>query len=1070
MQAISGIEKIDKVIAIDQTPIGRTPRSNPATYVKIFDAIRDLFSQLPESRAFGYEKGRFSFNVKEGSCPHCSGMGMIKIDMDFMEEEWTLCPFCKGKRFDAKTLSVLYRGKSIHDVLEMSSERSACFFFPYPSHPAKIRRAFRVGLDYFASDNHRRLYLAERRRGSNLPKNLGAPHLTIPLYLWMSQQQGSISTTYKNFSMLCNSWWRWDIAFLSLNTIWTLSNAPTGSLTSAPKGARKGADRLETGTPEAIAKKNTATGMRCKKFCALLLRKKEKLALHKSIPSSLYPHQRSAAKQPEKNRRGNTPRKNHLCTGPSGSGKSSFALETVYAEGQRRYIDSLSFFARQFIKQMPKPKVDEIDGLSAAIAIEQKSHAGSARSTIGTLTEVYDYLRVLYAHLGVAHSPETGQKIQAISKEFVLEKLLMLPQGAKIQILSPLIVPPKEMFESAKEKLQKQGFVRIRLNGAFYELDDEKIPYERGRKNEMFIVVDRLIIKPDIRKRLLDAIDAAAGLSGGTLTTNTENGDLFFNLSFADPTTGKSYPPITPHTFSFNTEQGMCLDCTGLGFQYGADLARFPEILRYTPVGLLRLLWKDYLSSKALSFISDLLEANNVPPHKALRQLSAVQMRFFFDGSPENNQHGLRWIGLNPTFAKLAKVGQAQIRHALSSLLDQNLCPSCKGARLNPLARNVRLGELSISDLCALPIEEALDFIAKITLAKDDHHFLDETLEQLKKRLHFLKLIGLEYLSLDRSAPTLSGGETQRIRLARQLGSGLTGCLYVLDEPTIGLHPHNNALLNDALKRLCALGNTLLLVEHDPLTIELADYVLDFGPEAGKAGGQIVAEGSLQEIIKNPKSLTGAYLSGRKKIPLPAKRRTSQETLQIHNASLHNLKNISVSFPIKAFSCITGVSGSGKSTLLIDIIQPAMTLGLAQNKDTLPYLGAILSGISHFDKLIALNQNPIGHTQRADVASYSDLLSPLRFFYAALPAARAKGLQPKNFSANHKRGMCTTCFGLGTKTIQLQFLPPVKVVCEACRGYRLNPRSLEVHYKEKNLGQALQMTVTEALVFFFRTA
>ncbi len=745
----------------------------------------------------------------------------------------------------------------------------------------------------------------------------------------------------------------------------------------------------------------------------------------------------------------------------------------MYAEGQRRYIESMSAYARQFVKQMPKPKVERIEGLSPAIAIEQKSHAGNPRSTIGTMTEAYDFLRVLYAHLGTAYDPETGEEIRTISKEYVLNRLLELPERSKLYILSPVSLKRNEKFEELKDKLQRQGFLRIRLNNTYYELDQE-IPFDKQRKNALFLVIDRLMVSKDDEKRLFDAIDKAAALSEGTLVAATEEKDLFFNLSFAVASTGKSYPPITPHTFSFNTESGMCPDCQGLGFQYGADLSRHKEIMKLSPVDLLFLLWKENRTKEALAVFLQFLHQHNIDPDESFSELGSDELQILFGGSKEAFEKKgmvLKWRGFNHVFATLAKSSDPLIREALLPLLDQNECLSCGGTRLNPLARNVKVMGSTIADVCRIPIDGAAEFIEKISLNKDDHLFLDETLRQLKHRLHFLRAIGLGYLSLERSAPTLSGGEAQRIRLARQLGSGLTGCLYVLDEPTIGLHPHDNEQLNQALKSLCALGNTLLLVEHDPLTIQIADYILDFGPHAGKKGGHITASGTLPQILSNPHSLTGDYLSGRKKIPLPKTRRKSDEFLTIKHATLHNLKQLDVDIPIGTCTCITGVSGSGKSTLLSDVLQPAAELSLrgkrgrGKGSSEVTYLGAKVEGMDAFDKLLVLDQNPIGHTNRADVSTYVDLLSPLRHFFASLPEAKARGLSAKNFSFNHRKGMCTKCWGLGTRQISMQFLPPVKVTCESCHGFRLNPLSLKVTTKGKHLGQILQMTVDEALTF-----
>ena len=681
------------------------------------------------------------------------------------------------------------------------------------------------------------------------------------------------------------------------------------------------------------------------------------------------------------------------------------------------------------------------------------------------MTESYDFLRVLYAHLGKAYSPETGEPITAVSKEYVLNHLLQLPADERIQILSPLTLKKNESFEQGLQRLQAQGYLRIRLNKETFELD-ETIPFDKHQKNELFLVIDRLVINDTVEKRLLEAIEQATNLSNGTLVVAQDSQDTFFNLGAVDVSTGKSYPPITPHTFSFNTSQGMCPDCLGLGFQYGADLASSKEIMQMTPLSLMYLLWKRYASKEGIHLCVKLLKKCGIDPKEPLNSLSSSQLQLFLNGSETSVEHEgmqLQWSGLNNLFALLAKGAKHSTKELLIPLLEQATCSSCKGTRLNALARHVRIKDLSIADLCALPITQAFEFLQEIQLHKKEQ-FLKETQLQLLNRLHFLKAIGLGYLSLDRSAPTLSGGETQRTKLARQLGSGLTGCLYVLDEPTIGLHPYNNELLNKALKTLADLGNTLLLVEHDPMTVQLADYILDFGPHAGKEGGRITASGTLKEILKNPHSLTGAYLSGKKSIPIPKTRRKAKGQITIKNAALHNLKKITVSLPLHTLTCVTGVSGSGKSSLISDLLRGAITQALAQkNKSAeISYCNAKISGIDQVDQLLVLDQSPIGHTNRADVSTYVDLLTPLRTLFASLPEAKVRGLQPKNFSFNHRKGMCTTCQGLGFRTIQMQFLPPVKVTCETCHGYRLNPLSLQVRFKGKHLGEILNMSVAQA--------
>lgn len=1034
-EKIEGIEQLDKVIAIDQTSIGRTPRSNPATYIKLFDEIRDLFSELPESLALGFKPGRFSFNVKEGSCPHCSGMGMSKIDMDFLEDEWVTCVHCHGKRFDEKTLSVHYKGKNIHDVLEMTVKEAADFFSALPHIKVKLETLLRVGLSYIRLGQPSPTVSGGEAQRIKLAKELCRPSTGKTFYILDEPTTGlHFHDSGKLIEILQSLVNRGNTVLVIEHNI-DLVKVADWIIELGPEGGAGGGKLLAEGPPEKIVRGKTAT--------ARALQAHHKTLSHDAfvVPPTDYIVVQGAEQNNLKEVSAKIPRgKITVCTGPSGSGKSSFAFETVYAEGQRRYVDAMSPFARQFIQQMPKPKVAHIDGLSPAIAIEQKSHAGNPRSTVGTMTEAFDFLRVLYAYLGTAYSPETGAKIEAISQDYVVEKLLELPSKTKLQILAPLTLQKQQPFALLKEQLQKEGYLRLRLNNTYYELDQE-IPFDPKTKNGLFLVIDRCIVTKESRPRLLEAVEQATARGNGCLFVDVEGKDLFFNLAFADPTTGKSYPPLSPHTFSFNTESGMCPDCLGLGFQYGIELSS--DWLSFSPLALLKELWQETTSKEALHLLQDLFKKYGIDPYLALKKMSPAHLHLFLQGPMEFKN--FQWLGLNHILGKAAKI-RSDFRDYLEPLLTQTTCLSCQGSRLNPLARHVKIEALSIADFCRLSIEEALMFLNKLKVPP----FLEEPHRQLHHRLHFLQTIGLGYLSLERSAPTLSGGETQRIRLSRQLGSGLTGCLYVLDEPTIGLHPHDNRLLNQALIQLRDMGNTLLLVEHDPLTLSIADYVLDFGPKAGKEGGKITAQGTLDEILDNPHSLTGAYLSGRQKVPIPTTRRSAAKFYPLKNCNLHNLKNFDIDIPVSLFTCITGVSGSGKSTLVHAVLRPRVEKHL---------------DASPFDKLIVLEQSPLGRSNRSDVSTYVDLLSPLRHLFAALPAAQAKGLALKHFSFNHRRGMCKACYGLGVKTISLQFLPPVKMACEACHGFRLNPLSLSVHYKGKHLGRLLQMTVKELRQF-----
>lgn len=1085
-QTVKGIEAVDKVIAIDQSPIGRNPRSNPATYIKLFDEIRDLFCQLPESLARGYKPGRFSFNVKEGSCPECEGMGLVKVDMDFMEDAWVDCPLCKTKRFDEETLSVFYKGKNIYDILEMEVAEAYEFFHNIPSIKKKLETLKQVGMEYIKLGQSSTTLSGGEAQRIKLAKELVRPSTGKTFYIFDEPTTGLHFHDIKQLHQVLDALVERGNTVLVIEHNMDIVKTADWIIDIGPEGGQGGGEIVAQGTPEKISKLDTPSGhaIRHALHNDPAARVKELLNTNKKRLKQKQQRETEeisaitvlgAEQNNLKHLDVKIPRNQiTVCTGPSGSGKTSLAFETIYAEGQRRYIESLSPYARQFVKQMPKPIVGHVEGLSPAIAIEQKSHAGNPRSTVGTMTEIYDYLRVLYARLGIPHCPETGEVIRSISKEFVVDQILAYPENEKIQVLAPIQLKKAEKFEEVVSRLERLGFLRVRLNQTYYDLDtpDLAAHFDRKRKNDLFLVIDRLKANSASRHRIFEAVENAVRIGEGQLVIARETEDVLFNLAFAVAKTGKSYPAITPHTFAFNHAQGMCLDCQGLGYQYGANLMRNAEVSHQSAISLVRSLWREKYTTAAFHLLEAFADAEKIDLYIPLNKLPPAKLHLLMNGSPPEiwyqakQKFKFRWMGINHVLAKIGKNGKPEIREPVIPLLDELECPSCEGTRLNPLARHVTINQLSISDLCRLPIAQAHAFIDKLTLSKDDTLLLDEVKKQLASKLSFLCEVGLHYLALERRAPTLSGGESQRIRLARQLGSGLTGVLYVLDEPTIGLHPRDSDKLNAALQKLKELGNTLLMVEHDPLTIEKADFILDFGPQAGEHGGHITAQGTLPQIKKNPHSLTGAYLSGKLSIPIPEKRRKAgKEKISISKASVHNLKGVSVAIPLGLLTCLTGVSGSGKSTLLHDVLLPAVTQGINVH-DSVTYKGCKVAGLGHIDKIISIDQNPIGQTARSDVGTYVDVLGRMREFFASLPTARTKGLQGKHFSYNHRRGMCTACWGMGYRKVEMHFLPPIRVACEDCHGLRLNPVSLEVAYKGKNFGQYLQMTVDEVRAVF----
>ncbi|MBN1914778.1 MAG: excinuclease ABC subunit UvrA [Parachlamydiales bacterium] len=1056
---IDGLDPIKRVLFVDQSPIGKTPRSNPATYIKVLDDIRDLYASLPLSRMRGYTSSHFSFNVAEGSCPYCKGLGEVRIDMDFLEDVYTPCIQCKGTRYDPEVLEVTYKDKSILDILQMEIALAKELFSPIPKIYEKLLLLCEVGLDYMQLGQPSTTLSGGEAQRIKLAKELSKPNIENTLYILDEPTTGLHFHDMKKLIAVLQKLIDRGSSAIIIEHNMDFVKVADWIIEMGSGGGEKGGSIIAQGRVSHIAKLNTATGQ----------------ALRSSftktpVPKIFSKEKRSfiSIENAESNNLKNIsltiPKgKISVFTGPSGSGKSSLAFDTIFAEGQKRYLEAMPPYVRQFLKQLPPPKVKRIDGLSPCIAIEQKGHNLNPRSTIGTLTEIYDLLRLLFAHLGIPYCPKTHEEIKTISKEYVVKKILELPSNEKICILAPLNLQDPNHFPQIQKKLQQEGFLRIRLNNSYYLLED-KIPVDPHKKNSLFLVIDRLVISDQISHRLLEAIALAAKIGHETITIATEQKDLFFNLSFAVESTGQSYPPITPQTFSFNAEVGMCPECQGLGNIYCVNFANEPYFLELSPMEICHHIFKRKLSHYTITLLEEYFRQVSIDLYRPLQELEEEKKSLFLKGGPlyKVKNFSFRWRGIFPVLEKAAKHSKGYYRHFLAPSMKEITCSGCHGNRLNPLAQNVKIHDISITDLCNMEIDSAVQFIQTIHL--EQSHFLYETLQQIRSQLYFIQEIGLGYLSLNRSVPTLSGGELQRIRLAKHLGTGLTSCIYLLDEPTIGLHPYNNHLMMNALKKLQQLDNTLILVEHDPLIIKQADYLVDFGPQAGHQGGQIIAKGSYQDIIQNPHSITGNYLN--KKAIIPSKKPFLRKGLSIEKASLHNLKNISVDIPSGGMICITGVSGSGKSTLVYDIIKPAIKTALQTREKNIIFPFASIKNADMFDSLISLDQNPIGQTVRSDISTYSDIHPLLRQFFASLPSARAKGLQPRFFSANHKKGMCKKCLGLGYQKIDLQYLPSVKVVCDSCKGYKLNAQSLDIRYKAKHLGEILQLTIDQATEFF----
>ncbi|MEA4954205.1 MAG: excinuclease ABC subunit UvrA [Pseudoflavonifractor sp.] len=772
-----------------------------------------------------------------------------------------------------------------------------------------------------------------------------------------------------------------------------------------------------------------------------------------------------------------------VLTGVSGSGKSSLAFDTIYAEGQRRYVESLSSYARMFLGQMEKPDVDSIDGLSPAISIDQKTTSKNPRSTVGTVTEIYDYLRLLWARVGTPHCPVCGKEIQQQTIDQIIDQVMRLPEATRIQIMAPVIRGKKGEHLKIFEDARKSGYVRVRADGSLYDLSEE-IKLDKNKKHNIEIVVDRLVIRPDITQRLTDSVEVASGLAGGLVVVNMvgEDRDILFSQNYACEDCGISIEELTPRMFSFNNPFGACPTCTGLGVQLKVD----PDLI--VPNRELSILegaitasgWNnikgDSISRMYFDSLAKRYKFKLTTPVKDLSDevLNVIlygtkgeKLKLTYDRANGQGTLMQAFEGICNNLERRYRETQSDsVRRELEECMSEKPCPDCHGKRLRRESLAVTVGGLDIDAYCRLSVNAALGFMERLELSPQKTVIAAQIVKEIKSRLGFLQSVGLEYLTLSRSAGTLSGGESQRIRLATQIGSSLMGVLYILDEPSIGLHQRDNDKLLATLKHLRDLGNTLLVVEHDEDTMRAADYIVDVGPGAGVNGGYIVAQGTAEEIMENPNSITGAYLSGVRKIPVPSERRKGNgQFLTVRGAAENNLKEVDVSIPLGTFTCVTGVSGSGKSSLVNEVLYKKLAADLNRAK-TRPGKHQAVEGEEYLDKVIDIDQSPIGRTPRSNPATYTGLFNDIRDLFASTPDAKARGYGPGRFSFNTRGGRCEACSGDGLIKIEMHFLPDIYVPCEVCKGKRYNRETLEVRYKGKNIYEVLEMTVDEALPFF----
>ncbi len=1141
-QQIDGLEHLDKLIAIDQSPIGRTPRSNPATYIKVFDDIRHLYTQLPESKARGYKPGRFSFNVAGGRCEACEGNGSTKLEMDFLADVWVTCPVCEGHRFNRETLQVRYKGKSIAQVLDMDIQEALQHFENIPAIQQKLQTLHDVGLDYMKLGQPSPTLSGGEAQRVKLARELVKKSTGRTLYLLDEPTTGLHFADIQLLLKVLHGFVDAGNTVLVVEHNTDVIKTADWIIDLGPEGGEAGGQLVAAGTPEQVAEcsrvaQGNGSSASPVSYTGRVLHKvlcpsqtdgrpRTAAPAPRRLPTTSVIRVRGAQQHNLKSVDVDIPRDQMtVCCGPSGSGKTSLAMDTVYAEGQRRYVESLSAYARQFVGQMQKPKVEHIEGLSPAVAIEQKHSGHSPRSTVGTVTEIYDYLRILMSRLGQPYCPACDVPIGSQSADEIIAKLMDHPSGTKLYLMAPLEIRVGERYETLWEETRASGYPRIRVDGQIYSIDDPP-QIDRRRKHDVEVVIDRATIRPDARSRIAGSVENALSLGRGVLRVAYPREEVpesrwrveTHSQHFVCDRCSRSFEPLSPHNFSFNSALGWCPACEGLGTQTGtnpASLLRDPKLsLAQGAVAL----WPNPGTAAFTGMLEAFARGTGVPIDVPFDEIGGRHRRLIFHGTGEqwfdvlsSNTKTLsqqpvfrfQYKGLYPALEEASRLSPS-LRSKLEHLVDEVECSVCGGSRLRDDAASVQLRGHTIDELCRMPLGKLLHEFQSWELNQTERKVAGEVGREIRNRLQFLVDVGLDYLTLARPAPSLSGGEMQRIRLAAQVGSGLCGVLYVLDEPTIGLHPRDNGRLLNAMKKLRDLGNTLLVVEHDREVVENADQLLDFGPAAGRNGGQVVAAGTPQQVAKRRGSVTGPYLSGKKAIGIPKNRRmrplvtdsatsgsnsrrstTSSRTgkrkssaktvsnspvapggwLEIYGARHNNLKNVNVEIPLGTFTVVSGPSGSGKSSLVEDILFASLARTLHRAK-TFPGAHDAIRGVELINKVIRVDQQPLGQTPTSNPATFTGVFDLIRSLYAQLPEAKLRGYTPRRFSFNVPGGRCEKCEGNGQLRIEMHFLPDVWVECDTCHGKRYNPETLAVHYHGQSIAEVLDMSCGEAVKLF----
>ncbi|TWU48346.1 excinuclease ABC subunit UvrA [Rubripirellula reticaptiva] len=1111
--SISGLEHLDKTIAIDQSPIGRTPRSNPATYVKVFDEIRNLYAKMPEAKTRGYTSSRFSFNVDGGRCSACEGNGATKLEMDFLADIWVTCPICQGRRYNRETLSVQFKGASIADVLEMDISQALKLFKNIPKVAEKLQTLVDVGLEYLKLGQPSPTLSGGEAQRIKLSRELSKRETGKTLYVLDEPTTG---LHFADIEMLLKVIHRLadhgnTIVIVEHNT--DVIKTADWVIDLGPEGGAGGGRIIAQGRPAEVATVTESyTGAALAKSLGIKRSAPPKPVVRREI-AQVSPRARThviveaACEHNLKSVDVEIPRDAMtVFCGPSGSGKSSMAMDTIYAEGQRRYVESLSSYARQFIGQVQKPRVDRIEGLSPAVALEQKNLGHSPRSTVGTVTEVYDYLRILMARLGTMYCPDCQIPIGTQTPDQIVDKVMAMPEGTRALLMSPIEVQAGEGAKDTWQSLRSTGYQRVRIDGVTVALDNAPALDPR-KKQKVQVVVDRIVVQESDQSRISDSIEQALSLGVGVLEVAIADDErdepkwktIIHSQHLVCSCCGRSFNDLTPHHFSFNSAVGWCPSCEGLGTQTGTNPTALIGLSSSSLSEGATLLWPSVDKSVSMWMLKALSRHTDIRIDVPYDELSVSEKRVLFrgtgpawievkqsdtDNDPAKSKSSslksdlstpifrFQFKGFYPALEEASRLTPG-LRGKLEQFTDEIDCAACDGSRLREEAAAVHFRGRTIADLVHMPLNRLADEVKSWKLDKREKKIAGELVREVQSRVRFLLDVGLNYLTLHRGAATLSGGEAQRIRLAGQLGSGLCGVLYVLDEPTIGLHPRDNLRLLGALHRLRDQGNTLLVVEHDHDVIKGSDYLCDFGPKAGRNGGRIVARGAPDAVEPLDESVTAGYINGAESIPIPPSRRPVTSAngqimvnqLKVIGAREHNLKNVNFELPLGTFTAITGPSGSGKSSLIDGILYPVLARRLHRAR-LRPGRHEKVEGVRYIDKVIEVDQSPLGNTPSSNPATYTGVFDLIRNLFASIPEAAQRKFTARTFSFNVPGGRCETCEGSGQLKIEMHFLPDVWVPCEDCQSRRYRDDVLEVKHHGQSIADVLDMQIGDAVELF----